>query len=57
MTKIINCYFWNPDLGLEDSLEFVYEYIENGIELKKPILTIKSLDKIINSIKKKRNDY
>jgi hypothetical protein len=57
MTKTINCYFWNPELGLEDSLEFIYEYIGNGIELKKPVFTIGSLDTIINSIKQARNDY
>ena len=57
MTKTINCYFWNPDLDLEDSLEFIYENIGNGIELKKPVFTIDALDKILKSIKQARNDY
>lgn len=57
MAKTINCYFWNPELGLEDNLEFIYDCIGNGIELKKPVFTIKALEIIINSIKQVRNDY
>ena len=57
MGKTIECHFWNPNLGLEDSLEFTYEDIGNNIELKRPIFTVKALEKIINSIKKARSDY
>lgn len=57
MVRTINCYFWNPKLGLEKKLDFVYENIGNGIILKKPIFTVDALDKIINSIKKARQDY
>lgn len=57
MGKIIDCHFWNPDLGLEDTLEFEYEDIGNNIELRKPIFTNKALNIIIESIKKSRKDY
>ncbi|MDH7506694.1 MAG: hypothetical protein QHH15_02755 [Candidatus Thermoplasmatota archaeon] len=35
MGKVINCYYWNPNLGIEDEIDFVYETIGAGIELKK----------------------
>lgn len=57
MGKTIECHFWNPNLGLEDSLEFTYEDIGNNIELKRPVFTVKALVKIINSIKQARSDY
>ncbi|MFE3845453.1 acyl-CoA reductase [Thermoplasmatota archaeon] len=57
MGKIIDCHFWNPNLELEDTLEFQYEDIGNGIELRKPIFTIEALNKIIESIKKSRKNY
>jgi hypothetical protein len=57
MVKTIDCHYWNPNLGLEDELEFNYEDIGNDIELKTPIFTKKSLERIIESIKKTRNDY
>jgi len=57
MGKTIDCHFWNPNLGLEDSLEFTYEDIGNNIELKRPVFTVKALDKIINSIKQARQNY
>ena len=57
MGKVINCYYWNPNLGIEDNLEFIYENIGAGIELKKPVFTVKALDKIIESIKKARKEY
>lgn len=56
MGKIIDCYFWNPNLGVDDDLEFTYENI-GGIKLKKPIFTIEVLDKIIEDIKKIRKEY
>ena len=49
MAKTIDCHYWNPNLGLEDTLEFQYEDIGNGIVLRKPIFTIKALEKIIKS--------
>ena len=57
MGKTVDCYFWNPNLGLEDTLEFQYDDIGNGMELKKPIFTTKSLNIIIESIKKSRENY
>lgn len=57
MSRTIECYFWNPSLDLDDRLDFIFEYIGNGIELKKPIFTKKALDKIINSIKQARKEY
>jgi len=57
MGKTIDCFFWNPELGLEDSLEFTYKDIGNNIELKKPIFTIDALNKIINDIKEARQNY
>ena len=57
MGKTLDCHFWNPELGLEDILEFTYEDIGNNIELKKPVFTVDALDKIINNIKQARQDY
>jgi hypothetical protein len=57
MGKVINCYYWNPKLGIEDNMEFTYEDIGGGIELKKPVFTIEILDKIIEGIKKARREY
>lgn len=57
MGKTIDCHFWNPNLNLEDELEFTYEDIGNNIELKRPVLTIDALEKIINSLKQARQDY
>ena len=57
MGKTIDCHYWNPNLGLEDNLEFQYEDIGNGIVLRKPVFTIKSLEKIIDSIRESRKDY
>jgi hypothetical protein len=57
MGKTLDCHFWNPELGLEDILEFTHEDIGNNIELKKPVFTVDALDKIINSIKQARQDY
>jgi len=53
----IDCHFWNPNLYLEDSLDFKYDDIGNDITLRKPIFTTDILEKIIQSIKKSRNDY
>jgi hypothetical protein len=57
MGQVINCYYWNPNLGIEDNLEFIHENIGRGIELKKPVLTLEALDKIIQGIKQARRDY
>ena len=51
MGKTIECYFWDPSLELEDKLEFTYEDVGNNIELKKPVFTVKSLEKIIDRMK------
>jgi hypothetical protein len=57
MGKVINCYYWNPKLGIEDNMEFIYESIGRGIELKKPVFTVEILDKIIEGIKQARREY
>jgi len=57
MEKIIDCFFWDKDLGLEDKLDFNYEDVGNNIKLKKPVFTTRSLEKIINNIKKARKEY
>jgi len=57
MGKTIDCYFWNPNLGVEDGLEFTYEDVGSGIELKKPVFTVEVLDKIIEGIKQERKEY
>jgi hypothetical protein len=54
MTQIVECYFWSSILELEDTLEFEYQNIGEGIELKKPIFDIKSLEKIISGLKDAR---
>jgi hypothetical protein len=57
MEKVINCYYWNPNLKIEDNLEFIYENIGRGIQLKKPVLTLDALNKIIEGIKQARREY
>ncbi|MFW6120801.1 MAG: acyl-CoA reductase [Petrotogales bacterium] len=57
MAKTVECYFWDPKIGLEDSLEFTYQDIGNGIELKKPVFTVEALNKIIEHIKQMREKY
>ena len=57
MGKTIECYFWNPELDLEDKLDFNYQDIGNGIELKRPIFSNDALDKIITDLKKKRKEF
>jgi len=57
MGKTIDCHFWNPELDLEDKLEYTYEDKGNNIELKKPVFTVGALKKIIDSIKQVRQDY
>jgi hypothetical protein len=57
MSKTIKCYFWNPELDLEDKLDFNYQNIGHGIELKKPVLTTDILDKIIIDLKQKRKEH
>ena len=57
MGRTIDCFFWNPNLGVEDGLDFIYDEVGNGIILKKPIFTIDVLEKIIAGIKKARQDY
>jgi hypothetical protein len=57
MGKIVECYFWNPNLDLDDELEFSFDDVGNEIELKKPVFTTEVLDKIINDIKQTRKDY
>ena len=57
MGKTIECYFWNPELDLENKLDFNYQDIGNGIELKRPIFSNDALDKIITDLKKKRKEF
>ena len=57
MSRTVECYFWNPSLDFDDGLNFTFENIGNGIELKMPVFTKKSLEKIIESIKQARKEY
>ena len=57
MGKTIDCHFWNPELDLEDKLDFNYQDIGHGIKLKKPVLTTNVLDKIITDLKLKRKEH
>ena len=57
MGKTIECHFWNPDLDLENKLDFTYEDIGNNIELKKPVFTVEALNKIIDNLKQMREEY
>ncbi len=57
MGRTIDCFFWNPNLDLEDGLDFTYEEVGNGVTLKKPIFTLNVLEKIIAGIKKAQQDY
>ena len=57
MGKTIECHFWDPALDLESKLDFTYEDIGNNIELKKPIFTVDALNKILDSLKKSREEY
>jgi hypothetical protein len=57
MNRTIDCYFWNPKLRINSDLEFTYEDVGYGIELKKPVFTVEILDKIIESIKQMRRNY
>jgi hypothetical protein len=57
VSTTVDCFFWNPSLDLEDKIDFNFEYIGNGIELKIPIFTEKILEKILESIKQSRKDY
>jgi hypothetical protein len=57
MEKTIDCHFWNPNLEIENSLEFQYEDIGNGIVLRKPIFTREALNKIIEGVIKSRKEY
>jgi hypothetical protein len=56
VTRTIECYFWNPSLGIDDTLEYTYETI-NGFELKKPVLTVQVLGKILEDLKRTRKEY
>jgi hypothetical protein len=57
MPTTIDCYFWNPELELENKLDFIYEDIGHGIELKKPVLTNNILNTIIKDLKQKRKEH
>ena len=57
MSKTIDCYFWNPNLELEEKIDFNYHDIGHEIELKKPILTTDVLDKIMSDLKLKRKEH
>jgi len=57
MGRTIDCFFWNPTIQFEHDLTFISEDIGGGIILKKPIFTVEILEKIIEGIKKARQDY
>ena len=47
MSQVVNCYFWDSAVELENRLEFEYHDIGEGLTLKKPILDVDSLKRII----------
>ena len=57
MTITVECYFWEPSLGVEDELDFNFEDIGNDIILKMPVFNKRVLEKIIDSIKQARKNY
>jgi hypothetical protein len=57
MGRTIDCFFWNPAIRFEHELTYISEDIGGGITLKKPVFTIEILEKIIEGIKKARQDY
>jgi hypothetical protein len=56
VTRTIECYYWNPSLGIDDTLEYTYEDV-NGFSLKKPVLTVQVLGKILEELKRTRREY
>jgi hypothetical protein len=57
MGQTVDCFFWDPAIQFDETLEFVTEDIGNGISLRKPVFTIEVLQKIIDRIKKARDEY
>ncbi|MFH1013852.1 MAG: acyl-CoA reductase [Thermoplasmatota archaeon] len=57
MGSTIDCFFWDRTLGIEDDLTFTYEEIDNGITLRRPVLTLDALERIIKGIKEARQDH
>ena len=57
MGKTIECHFWDPALELDNKLDFTYEDIGNNIELKKPVFTVDALKKIMDNLKRSREEY
>lgn len=57
MEKVVDCFFWDPAIRFEKELQFVSEDIGNGFTLRRPLFTIEALGKIIDRIKKARQEY
>jgi hypothetical protein len=57
MGRTVNCYFWNPKLQLEKTLDFTLVDIGDDIFLKRPVFSVEALGNIINSIKQARTEY
>ena len=57
MKKIINCYYWNQKLKLENELKFTFEEIGDKFLLKKPVLTPRACKIILKDLRKTRNEY
>ena len=57
MGKVVDCFFWDPAIRFDQEVHFVSEDIGSGITLRKPVFTIEMLEKIIDRIKKARQEY
>lgn len=57
MGSIIDCFFWDPSIQVEQQLQFTTIEIGNNIKLRKPVFTVEALKKIIDRIKTTRREY
>jgi hypothetical protein len=57
MGQKIDCFFWDPAIRFDPELSFVSEDIGNEITLRKPVFTVEVLQKIIERIKRARQEY
>lgn len=57
MGRVVDCFFWDPAIQFDNELSFISEDIGGGITLRKPVFTLEVLEKIIDRIKKAREEY
>ncbi|DAC72600.1 MAG TPA: hypothetical protein DSN98_04500 [Thermoplasmata archaeon] len=57
MGRTVDCFFWDSSLRFDQELSFTSEDIGGGITLRKPVFTREALEKIIDRIKKSRQEY